>query len=383
MPGILLDRVSRKFAGVWAVFQLDLEVQREELFVLLGPSGCGKTTTLRLIAGLDSPTEGEIYIAGRSVQGLSPRQRDVGMAFQHPALFPHLTVRENLQFGSHPERTPKHELDMTRLTGELGIDGLLDRWPEQLSGGERQRVALGRALASRAGVMLLDEPLSNLDAGTRWDLRRVLRRLIKDMASTALIVTHDQAEAMAMADRVGIMDRGSLIQVGAPQELYEQPADAFVARFIGRPPINLFTGLVEAGPEGAAFVAGDVRIPLGMTARIPRVEGTKVQLGFRPEHVELLDPLAEEPAAVGPGEVDGIVRNVEVAGSMSSALIDVGDGYPARAGAKRTGVECRVKSGRRIAVGERVRCRVDLRWLHWFDAQTGRRLNPVQGEEGN
>ena len=238
MAGIRVEKVSKRFGKVEALKGVDLEVRDQEFLVLLGPSGCGKTTLLRIVAGLEAPTSGEVYIGERRVTHLPPRLRGIAMVFQNYAIFPHLTVYENVAFGLRMKRRPEEEI--RRKVGEvaalLHIEELLDRYPAQLSGGQRQRVAVARALAVEPEVLLMDEPLSNLDALLRLEMRAELKRLLKETRTTTLYVTHDQVEAMSLADRIAVMRQGEIVQLGTPTEIYHAPADTFVGGFIGNPP---------------------------------------------------------------------------------------------------------------------------------------------------
>ena len=255
MAGIRVEKVSKRFGKVEALKGVDLEVRDQEFLVLLGPSGCGKTTLLRIVAGLEAPTSGEVYIGERRVTHLPPRLRGIAMVFQNYAIFPHLTVYENVAFGLRMKRRPEEEI--RRKVGEvaalLHIEELLDRYPAQLSGGQRQRVAVARALAVEPEVLLMDEPLSNLDALLRLEMRAELKRLLKETRTTTLYVTHDQVEAMSLADRIAVMRQGEIVQLGTPTEIYHAPADTFVGGFIGNPPMNfLRAGALggEGGPRG-------------------------------------------------------------------------------------------------------------------------------------
>jgi len=284
MSAIAAQNVSKHWTttagNVRAVDGITFDFAQGTLNVLLGPSGCGKSTTLRLIAGLELPDGGTVTIAGRDVTHLPPAQRNISMVFQSYALFPHLTVAENIGFGLAVRKVPRAECAerMARVAGLLGLSALLDRKPGQLSGGQQQRVALGRAIIAQAPVCLMDEPLSNLDAQLRSEMRQEIRTLQRKLGITMVYVTHDQVEAMTMADRVVLLQAGRIEQNGTPVELYEVPANTFVARFIGTPPMNLLRltagrdGAVIAGTDGPAVLAGEC------------AGGT---LGLRPEHVEL------------------------------------------------------------------------------------------------
>jgi len=290
-----------------------LEVSDGELLVLVGPSGCGKTTLLRCIAGLEEPSRGEIAIDGRSVVDVPPRDRDIAMVFQSYALYPHMTVFDNLAFGLRMRKTPAGEI--TRLVDEaaqmLEISHLIKRYPRELSGGQRQRVAMGRAVVRRPKVFLFDEPLSNLDAALRQQMRLELLRLHRRLSATMVYVTHDQVEAMTLADRIAVLKQGELVQVGAPAELYNQPCNTFVARFFGTPEMNLIPGAIEDGE----FVASDGELKLRVPA--PGYPGGPVSLGIRAEDLALRSRAAA-------GLIAARVDVVEHLGSEDLIHLDVG-----------------------------------------------------------
>jgi len=280
MARLELEGLNKAYrGGVVAVRDINLRVEKGEFITLLGPSGCGKTTLLRLIAGLEVPDSGNIYIDGRRVNGLSPAQRDIAMVFQNYALYPHMTVYENIAVGLRLHRVPKAEIDrrIREVAELLGIMELLDRRPRSLSGGQQQRVALGRAIARRPTVFLLDEPLSNLDALLREQTRSELKLLFSSIGATVLYVTHDQTEAMTMSDRVAIMKDGCLQQVGSPGEVYSHPLNLFVAGFVGSPPMNFF----EVYPVEEGLRWRDCFIPF--SRRLPLRDYKKVLVGIRPE----------------------------------------------------------------------------------------------------
>src|SRR5687767_11236424 len=247
--GLVLNRIAKSFENVEILKPLNLEVEEGEFLVLLGPSGCGKTTTLRIIAGLEEPTGGTVFIGGRDVTRLAPKDRDIAMVFQSYALYPHLTVRENLGFGLKLRGTDAKAITerVDEVAQLLGLAPLLDRYPRQMSGGQRQRVAMGRAIARRPSLFLFDEPLSNLDAALRSDVRVEIKRLHARLASTMLYVTHDQVEAMTLADRLVVLKGGHVEQVGRPLDVYAQPATRFVASFLGSPAMNFLTAEIVDG----------------------------------------------------------------------------------------------------------------------------------------
>jgi inositol-phosphate transport system ATP-binding protein len=284
---VRLRGLAKRFGNVQALRPLDLEIAAGELVAFLGPSGCGKTTTLLLIAGIYKADEGEVWFGDRRVDGLHPRERDVGMVFQSYALYPHLTLFENIAYPLRIKRLPDAEVKrrVEQVAEVLGIAEQLHRRPSQVSGGQQQRAAIARAQVKEPSVMLLDEPLSNLDAQVRLQARGEIRRLQKELGVTSVLVTHDQSEALAMADRVAVFRDGALRQFASPDELYARPADTFVASFVGFPPMNLFDGEVTGG----VFVAGELRVP------VPRSwpEG-RAKLGIRPEDVRLGGDLTGE-----------------------------------------------------------------------------------------
>ncbi len=292
MAGIRLEGVRKRYGATEAVRGIDLDIPDGRFTVLVGPSGCGKTTTLRMIAGLVEPTEGRIFIGDRDVTHLEPRDRDVAMVFQNYALYPHLTVFENIAFGLRARRVPAQEIRRRVLEAaeRLGLEGLLDRRPRELSGGQQQRVAIGRAIVRRPAAFLLDEPLSNLDAKLRSDTRAEIKRLQRELGATVVYVTHDQEEAMALADEIVVMHDGSIEQRGTPADLYAHPATEFVGTFIGSPTMNVIQGRVEDG----GFRHGPIRLE-----GIQRVgDGDEVRVGVRPESVRpaaLLPPERRSP----------------------------------------------------------------------------------------
>ncbi len=292
MATLVLKGLTKRFGNLVAVDHVDLKVMDGEFMVLLGPSGCGKSTILRLIAGLETPDEGEIWIGDRLVNDIDPTKRNVAMVFQNYALYPHMTVYHNIEFPLRMAGVAKEERRrrVLRIADLLGIKDLLGKMPKQLSGGQQQRVALARALVREPEVFLLDEPLSNLDAKLRVKMRFELKRLLKEeLGITTIYVTHDQAEAMTMADRIAVMNRGRILQVGTPDEVYNRPENTFVAGFIGVPSMNLIEGELVAS-DGMLFLkVGDAGIPLPeeVYSGIERLVGETIILGVRPHDVEL------------------------------------------------------------------------------------------------
>ncbi len=343
---VRLENLSKRFGRVEALKRLDLEIDAGELVAFLGPSGCGKTTTLLMIAGIYRPTTGAVYFGERRVDHLHPKDRDVGMVFQSYALYPHLTLFENIAFPLRLKRVPDAEVQRrARTTAELlGIGHVLDRKPAQVSGGQQQRAALARALVKEPQVLLLDEPLSNLDARIRLSARAEIRRLQQELGVTAILVTHDQAEALAMADRVAVFSMGELQQYDTPEVLYHRPKNTFVAGFVGSPPMNLIEG----------EFTGDGFRTKGLSLRIPGAPQGRGWLGVRPEHLRLE---GEDPR--------GRVVVVEPLGREVLVVVEVG------------GIELQVllPEGQKPAPGREVGLAFPEKSLHFFD-ERGRRIGP-------
>ncbi len=312
MPSVTFDRVTKKFGEATIVEEFSLDVADGELLVLVGGSGSGKSTILRMVAGLESVTSGSIRIDGRDITHLAPRERDVAMVFQDYALYPHLSVRDNLSLGLKLRKVPKEEIArrVAWAAGILSIEPLLDRKPKELSGGQRQRVAMGRAMVREPLVFLFDEPLSNLDAGLRGQMRIEIGALQRRLKTTTIYVTHDQVEAMTLGDRIVVLAGGRIQQVGRPIDLYRAPANRFVAGFIGTPPMNFIEGRVE----DSAFVADGVRIALAGE----RLRAPVSTLGVRPEDLEVVS------AGVDGSSLVGRVALVERLGGTSHVHFDVG-----------------------------------------------------------
>jgi multiple sugar transport system ATP-binding protein len=293
MGHVTLEGVTKVFrGGTVAIDNVSLAVPDGSFFVFLGPSGCGKTTLLRLVAGLEKPTEGKILIAGKDVTDLSPRDRDVAMVFQSYALYPHLTAFENMAFGLRSRRMDKKEVKR-RVEGAaflLGLEPVLHKRPRHLSGGQRQRVALGRAIVREPHVFLMDEPLSDVDTRLRDQMRGEIARLQNTLGVTTLYVTHDQSEAMTLGDRVAVMEDGIVRQVGTAKDLYDHPADLFVATFLGTPPMNAVETVIEGEAGDAAVRLGAYRLPLDGAVEGELVPGRKVVFGIRPEHIRPARP---------------------------------------------------------------------------------------------
>jgi multiple sugar transport system ATP-binding protein len=384
---IELDNVTKAFAhDVVAVDGIDLTIADGEFMVLVGPSGCGKSTLLRMIAGLEEPTAGSISIGGRDVTDLSPRHRDIAMVFQSYALYPHMTVRQNLAYGLKVRRTPKEDIQrrVVEVAKLLGLEDLLDRRPAQLSGGQRQRVAMGRAIVREPQAFLMDEPLSNLDAKLRVGMRASLSQLHARLGVTTVYVTHDQVEAMTLGQRVAVMRDGRILQVDDPQTLYRQPCDLFVAAFIGSPAMNL----VEARVDGDVVAFGEFRIPLD-TRRRPPAGVTDTVLGIRPESFEeaRFAPDARATMDVGVEVLEEIGSEAHVYFSVDAPRISA-ESLEAADDAtileeSRSLFNARVDARARIHVGDRIRLAVDPSRFHFFDPVTGSTLTddaPVEPE---
>ncbi|MFZ5541706.1 MAG: ABC transporter ATP-binding protein [Pseudomonadota bacterium] len=347
MSEIVLEGVSKRYGTVRAVDRVSLHAESGKFLVLLGPSGCGKSTILRLIAGLEDPNAGRVFIGGRDVTRLAPDKRSVSMVFQSYALFPHLSVAENIVFGLKVRRLPKAEREarLARVAELVGLSEQLARKPAQLSGGQRQRVALARAIVAENKICLMDEPLSNLDAQLRHGMRVEIRALQQRLGMTVVYVTHDQIEAMSMADRVVLMRDGHIEQEGTPDELYSRPATTFAARFIGTPAMNLVA--LEDGPDGAVIRGAKEPVLVG--------RGAGLTLGVRPEHVRLIDA----------GGVAAQVTNAEYHGADTIITARVG----------RESVLARAPGHLRLAAGAIVRLAWDPSSVHVFDAATGARAD--------
>jgi multiple sugar transport system ATP-binding protein len=316
MSEVRFEHVTKHFGETIAVDDLNLEIPDKEFLVLVGPSGCGKTTALRLLSGLEDVTEGSIYIGDRLVNHVPPKDRDIAMVFQSYALYPHMSVYDNMAFGLRLRKTPKAEIDrrVREAARILGIEELLKRKPRQLSGGQRQRVALGRAIVREPAAFLLDEPLSNLDAKLRVQTRTELSKLHQRLGTTFIYVTHDQVEAMTMATRIAVMNLGKLQQVGTPQELYNKPVNDFVAGFIGSPSMNMFEVRVAQEGDETHLDAGSFRvsIPPGKADRLISYLGKELIMGIRPENIHAPDFL---PPGITAAKVRAKVDVIEMMGN--------------------------------------------------------------------
>jgi multiple sugar transport system ATP-binding protein len=356
MATLKLEALRKRYGVVDVIHGVDLEIADGEFVSLIGASGCGKSTLLRMMAGLEEITEGRLLLNGKVINDVQPKDRDIAMVFQNYALYPHLTVAENMGFSLRLRgvTAPRIKAAVAEAAEILGLGPFLKRYPKALSGGQRQRVAMGRAIVRQPQVFLFDEPLSNLDAGLRVQMRSEIRALQRRFGTTSIYVTHDQLEAMTMSDRIVVLNGGRIEQSGAPLDVYDNPANLFVATFIGSPRMNLINARVVPGPTGAELHFGDVVIPVGMPFR----EATEVVLGVRPEH---LRPVEGD----GAGRIPFSVEMIELTGAESHL-------YGQLAGAP--GV---VAVPGRVQVRERqvVMLSVEARNLHLFEKATGQRMN--------
>jgi multiple sugar transport system ATP-binding protein len=359
MADLRLENVSKHYGEVKAVDDVSLDVKDGELLTLLGPSGSGKTTTMRLVAGLEEPTAGKIFIGGILVNDLAPRERDVAMVFQSYGLYPHMNVYDNMAFPLRMRKIEKTEIEtkVRKAAGLLDIDRLLKRKPKELSGGEQQRVALGRAIVREPKVFLMDEPLSNLDAKLRLYMRAELKALQNRLGVTTIYVTHDQVEAMTMSDRIALMDHGSLSQVGTPDDLYSHPASEFVGGFVGSPPMNFIEGNIAEKKNRLLFDCTIFNVDVTEWQSIIRekASGSEVILGIRPEDIDISDKEAQE----------GIAAEIYVIEPLGSELI-----ITFKLGDSTIKVRSPTKATPRLTAGKRVSLSLN-RNIHIFDKKTG------------
>ncbi|MDY6986072.1 MAG: ABC transporter ATP-binding protein [Candidatus Thermoplasmatota archaeon] len=344
MGEVRIKELIKRFENVAAVNRVSIDCRDGEFLVLLGPSGCGKTTILRTIAGLEEPTEGEIYIDNKLVNDIPPKDRGIAMVFQNYALYPHMTVRENIAFPLKMKKMKKEEIDdrVQKVAKMLEIEKLLDRKPKELSGGQRQRVALGRAVVRNPKVFLMDEPLSNLDAKLRTYMRAELKKLHERIKVTTVYVTHDQVEAMTMATRIALLKEGELQQIGTPSEIYNNPANTFVGGFVGTPPMNF----IEGSAKGKTFVSQGIEYDLPGV----RMEKEKVILGIRPEDVKISED----------GNIEGEVYVVEPLGSEQIITIKIGEAL----------IIVKTSPDTELKVGEKVKISFNPQKIHLFDGET-------------
>jgi multiple sugar transport system ATP-binding protein len=352
MASVAIRDVRKAFGAVQVIHGVDIAIDDGEFVVLVGPSGCGKSTLLRMIAGLENITGGEIRIGERVVNNLPPKERDIAMVFQNYALYPHMTVADNMSFSMRLRGAPKQEIEtrVKRAAEILGLTALLARFPRQLSGGQRQRVAMGRAIVRDPQVFLFDEPLSNLDAKLRVQMRTEIKELHQRLRTTTVYVTHDQIEAMTMADKIVVMHDGLVEQIGAPLALYDRPDNLFVAGFIGSPAMNFLPGKIRNNGQ-AAFEGAGLRVALERTAA---ADGRAVVCGVRPENFTIADDGAE-----------ATIQVIEPTGSEIQVVAKLG-------GADIIAV---FRERHQFKPGDKIRLKPDPRLVHLFDAESGKRLN--------
>ncbi len=368
MATVTFDNVWKKFGEVVAVNDLNLEINDGEFMVLVGPSGCGKTTSLRMIAGLEEISEGTLSIGDRVVNHVAPKDRDIAMVFQSYALYPHMTVRDNMAFGLKLRKTPKDEINrrVDEAAAMLSCQNLLDRKPRELSGGQRQRVALGRAIVREPAVFLMDEPLSNLDAKLRVQTRAEIARLHQRLGTTTVYVTHDQVEAMTMGQRIAVMSEARLQQVGSPQELYDHPDNRFVAGFIGSPSMNFLEVEATGSGDNVLLKGNGIEIPLPDRYKdgFSKHSGTKLIAGVRPEHLDMKD---EGPT----GTISGNADVVEYLGNEELIHYTVGD----------LDVVALIGSEYRVKPGDDLNLKISLDKVHLFDPESTNALDAERGDE--
>ncbi len=353
MASVEISRVTKAFGATQVIHGVDVAIEDGEFVVLVGPSGCGKSTLLRMVAGLEHITGGEISIGGRVVNDVAPKERDVAMVFQNYALYPHMTVRDNMAFSMKLRGAASAEIDarVGDAAEILGLKPYLDRYPRQLSGGQRQRVAMGRAIVRDPQVFLFDEPLSNLDAKLRVQMRTEIKALHQRLKTTSIYVTHDQVEAMTMADRIVVMHDGIVEQAGAPLDLYDRPANQFVAGFIGSPAMNFIPGHVDRGADVAVVAADGTRLPLARDAG--GEQGQPVIYGVRPEHLGL-----------GPGGFRAVVQVVEPTGADTFVFCE----------AAQVRLCANVEERHGFVPGAAIDLLPRLDMVHLFDAATGQTI---------
>jgi len=363
MATVSLKKLTKRYGNIGIVHGIDLDIADREFIALVGPSGCGKSTTLRMIAGLEEISAGSIEIGGRVVNDLPPRSRNISMVFQSYALYPHMTVRENLGFSLKIAGAAKEEMDrrVAEASAILGLDTLLDRRPSQLSGGQRQRVAMGRAIVRDPDVFLFDEPLSNLDAKLRTQMRTEIKKLHAKVQSTVIYVTHDQVEAMTLADRIVIMRDGHIEQVGTPDEVFRRPATRFVAGFIGSPPMNLHEATVDDGQ--LVFSSGE-KLPLPAQFKANVAAGDKVVFGLRPDDIYPTGHGISSGSAADVHQIELPITVTEPLGNETLVFVEFNG----------TDWVSRMLNPRPLRSGERVAMSLDLSQAHLFAAETGKTL---------
>jgi multiple sugar transport system ATP-binding protein len=368
MATVTLEHVKKCYGETEVIEDLSLDVRDEEFMVLVGPSGCGKSTALRMIAGLEEITDGTISISGRVVNDVEPKDRDIAMVFQSYALYPHMTVRQNLEFGLRVRKMHTDEINrrVTEAAGILGLTEFLDRKPRHLSGGQRQRVAVGRAIVRKPQVFLFDEPLSNLDAKLRVQMRAEISNLQRRLKTTTIYVTHDQVEAMTMGHRIAVLNDGDLMQVGEPLEVYDRPENVFVARFIGTPPMNIFSAELADGGSMLRHPGATLPVPDALRTPTRGLGAGSVLVGIRPEN---LDKDAED----SPGPTASLKVKTEFIETLGHEILVHG----------RLGEDlliAKLDPRHMPAVGEEIELSVGIDYLHLFDAATEARVAAPGGE---
>ncbi|MFH1851771.1 MAG: sn-glycerol-3-phosphate ABC transporter ATP-binding protein UgpC [Candidatus Neomarinimicrobiota bacterium] len=356
---VSLRHIEKYYDRNPVLHDINLDIAEGEFVVLVGPSGCGKSTTLRIIAGLEEISSGDLFINGRLMNAVAPKDRDIAMVFQNYALYPHMSVYKNMAFGLKLRKFPNTEIDsrVRETAAILGLENYLDRRPKELSGGERQRVALGRAIVRKPNVFLFDEPLSNLDAKLRVQMRTEIKKLHKQLKTTMVYVTHDQVEAMTMGDRVVVMENGYIRQTGSPLDIYRKPLNRFVAGFIGSPPMNLIRLRIAASPQ-PCLIGDDIRLELpdSLAGLVKDRIGESVTAGIRPEDLKLTS---------GTGDLLARVSVTELLGSESNLHVSVGE----------TALVARVAAEFKFEIGAAVQLTVDTAKLHLFAESDGNRIN--------
>src|SRR5947207_1158845 len=365
MAGVTLDHITKKYGEVTAVTDLNIQIRDQEFLVLVGPSGCGKSTALRMIAGLEEISGGDLYIGDRRVNDVAPKDRDIAMVFQSYALYPHMSVYDNMAFGLKLRKRPKQEIDrrVKEAAELLGLQNLLQRKPKQLSGGQRQRVALGRAIVREPQVFLMDEPLSNLDAKLRVETRANITKLHQRIQTTVIYVTHDQTEAMTMGSRIAVLNGGIIQQLGSPQELYDHPSNLFVAGFIGTPSMNFFpkAKIASEGDDTSVVLegVGMVAVPGKYAEQARAAAGKNLTFGIRPVHLEDATLIGEQ--GVERSSINAKVEVIENLGSELQVHVTTGD--------HKAGATLDPRS--KVRVGNPVKLYVDSDNIHLFDTDTG------------
>jgi multiple sugar transport system ATP-binding protein len=362
MADIRFRHVAKRFGEVSVIEDLNLDIPDHEFIVLVGPSGCGKSTILRMIAGLEPLSGGELYIGGRLVNDVPPKDRDVAMVFQSYALYPHMTVRDNISFGLRIRKMPAAEIDaaVKEAASVLGLGELLARKPRELSGGQRQRVALGRAIVRKPAVFLFDEPLSNLDAELRVQMRAELSKLQDSLKTTTVYVTHDQVEAMTLGDRIAVLKAGKLMQVGRPLELYNTPQNLFVARFIGSPPMNILNVTVSDDGRALQHTTFSAPVPEHLRPAVAAYRGKTLALGIRAEHIG--EPGRKDWRTTV--ELDGVIEIFEPLGHEIIVYVRSGEGR----------VLAKLEAHKLPEIGQKIRLALNCDKFHLFDLQSEQRL---------